>query len=164
MKMYFCVSLLLLSVSLVSPAKAQLKRGDAAPDFSARTLDDEPIKLSDFKGKTLLIEMGTTWCPSCNEQARQIGEIRERLKEIEVIYLTVFLADSAKSVRSHLKIGGLEHPDQVMLDSGEARRNYGVFTIPRVLLIDKSFKVVFDKMVMSKDELLQQIDQHQARQ
>lgn len=155
----FLLPLLLLLIT-ATPATALLKAGDPAPDFSARTLDDKPIKLSNLKGKALLVEMGTTWCPACNEQAHQIDGMRDFLRSKEITYVSVFLADSADSIRDHLKEEGLKSPDQILIDSGEARRNYGIFSIPRLVLIDKDFNVVFDAMVLSAKEIQKRIEEH----
>lgn len=155
-RLLLAVTALFLAGSL-SPALAQLQAGDTAPDFSARTLEDKSVKLSDLKGQTLLIEMGTTWCPSCNEQAHQIDGLRAFLKEQKVTYVSVFLADSADSIRHHLQEEKLAAPDHILIDSGEARRVYGIFSIPRLVLINKDFRVVFDAMVLDAAEIKQRI-------
>lgn len=158
MKIRYCFLLVALLLCSAAPALALLKTGDAAPDFSGRTLDGLPTKLSDFKGKALLVEMGTTWCPSCGELAQQIDERREELKAQEITYIAVFLADSADSIRAHLADNDLEPADMTIIDSGEARRNYSIFSIPRLLLIDENFEIVFDEMSMSGKELTRRIN------
>lgn len=156
--------LLILVLLLISvcPAQAFFKPGDAAPDFEATTLNGQGIQFSDLKGKTLLVEMGATWCPACNQQAHQIDALRDYLRQSRVTYVAVYLADSVDSVQSHLQDENLAPADQILIDSGEARTNYSVFTIPRVLLIDRNFKIVFDDMVISKEELQQRIEHHLA--
>jgi peroxiredoxin len=158
MKIRFFASALILLLGCATPALALLKTGEQAPDFSARTLEDKTLKLSDFKGKPLLIEMGTTWCPSCTDQAKQINRMRDYLKKKGVSYISVYLADSAESIGTHIKDYKLEPADITMIDSGEARRNYNVFSIPRLLLIDKNFEIVFDEMFVTGKELKRRIN------
>jgi len=143
----------LLALLCSSPVFARLQPGDPAPDFSASTLDDKSVKLSDLKGQVLLVEMGTTWCPSCKELAHQIDSIRAFLKEQKVSYTAVFLSDPADSILSHIKEEKLSMPDQVLIDGGEARSAYGIFSIPRLLLIDRDFNIVFDETVLNADEI-----------
>lgn len=143
-------------------AFALFKTGDEAPDFSGRTLDDQTIKLSDLKGKTLLIEMGATWCPSCNELAHQIDDLRDYLKEQGITFVAVYLADSAEGVRAHIHDENLKPADSIMVDDGEARRNYNVYNIPRLLLVDKNFKILFDGMTLDSTQIKQQIENHRA--
>jgi thiol-disulfide isomerase/thioredoxin len=154
----FVLLLTALIFCISAPAYALFKAGDKAPDFSSRTLDDQEIKLSDLKGKTLLIEMGTTWCPSCNELAHQINELRDFLKENEVTFISIYLADSPESIKEHNKDEKLKPADVTLIDDGDARRNYSVFSIPRLLLIDKDFKIVFDEMVLSGSQIKQRIE------
>lgn len=152
MKIRFICTLVLL-VFCVVPAFAQLQAGDPAPDFSARTLQGDMLRLSSLKGQPLLVELGTTWCPGCIELAQQIETIRPFLREQGVSTVTVYLADAADSIRSFLADEKLAAPDQILIDNGEARRAYGVFGIPRLILIDREFKVVFDAMMMDADDI-----------
>jgi len=150
------VTLLCISTS----ALALFKAGDRAPDFSGLTLDEQSIKLSDLKGKMLLVEMGATWCPSCNELAHQIDGLRDYLKQKEISFVSVYLADSAEDIRTHTKDEALRPADLVMIDSGEARSNYNIFSIPRLLLIDENFEIVFDEMPLNRKQIRQRIEKH----
>jgi len=53
-------------VKLQVPAEAYtLRRPVAAPDFELRTLEDKRVRLSDFRGKVVLMNFWTTWCTAC---------------------------------------------------------------------------------------------------
>jgi peroxiredoxin len=157
--MRICFIWLLLGlVFCTTSAFAALKSGDTAPDFTARSLDGKTIQLRDFKGRRLLIEMGTTWCPTCKKLAHQLDGIRAMLREKDVVYLSVFLADSADSVRTYFENEKLEWPDQVLVDQDSARSAYGVFTIPRLILVDTDFKIVFDEVDGGLAQLKEQLN------
>ena len=155
----FIICLLTLVLTLPTSAFALFSNGDDAPDFTAQSLKGETVRLSDHRGNPILLEMGTTWCPSCKEQAHQIDKIRDFLKGKGVTYISVFLADPVASIEGYLKDEKLAPPDQVLIDDGEARSNYLVLSIPRIILIDSQFRIIFDDMVLNADQLKTRIKQ-----
>ncbi len=162
MKIRLILILVVTLLGISTSALALFKAGDKAPDFNGRTLDEQSIKLSDLKGKMLLVEMGATWCPSCNELAHQIDGLRDYLKKKEISFVSVYLADSAEDIRARTKDESLKPADIVMIDSGEARRSYNVFSIPRLLLIDENFEIVFDEMPLNSKRIRQRIEKHRS--
>lgn len=49
----------------IPPAADTLKVGQPAPNFTIRSLDGETIRLSDLKGKVVVINLWATWCAPC---------------------------------------------------------------------------------------------------
>ncbi|HWU88837.1 MAG TPA: redoxin family protein [Kofleriaceae bacterium] len=60
-----------------------------APDFTARDRNGKPVKLSDFRGKVVLLNFWASWCGTCKSEKPGLGEMSEALsgRDFEVIAL-----------------------------------------------------------------------------
>ena len=63
---------------LVLSMYGQLRTGDAAPPFEARTFDGQTLRLEDFQGRFILLEFWASWCPPCAEQVPHLKRVYER--------------------------------------------------------------------------------------
>ncbi len=143
-------ALLLLFVLLLLPAWAgAVEVGKPAPDFTLTTLDGQKVSLADFKGKVVLLKLATTWCPSCGELTRDLVSLGEYFKAKDVALIEVFLQDSPEMVENHLKGARFPMTHKVMLDDDmQVYRAYGIFGVPRFLVLDRELKVRYDNGTM----------------
>ena len=146
----------LLFLLLLMPASA-LETGSTAPDFELPNLNGEKIKLSDFRGQVIVLKLATTWCPTCKQQRESIKEAEPFLKENDVAVVEVFLQDSADMIRKHMAGAELALPNAVLLDNGSAARAYHVYVIPRVVVIDREFKIQRDGSLITAHDLTRRI-------
>ncbi|MCB0311525.1 MAG: redoxin domain-containing protein, partial [Bdellovibrionales bacterium] len=58
-------SLLALSAFLYVPQLAALEVGDKTPDFVLPSSSGKTLRLSDYRGKIVLLDFWATWCSSC---------------------------------------------------------------------------------------------------
>ena len=112
---------------------SSLKIGDAAPDFELTSLEGETMRLSQFKGQSVLLTMGASWCPDCRVEAPLLQKLHQDHPE-----LVILLIDSKESpdvVQSFADEFSITHP--ILLDQGGSVSNlYQVFAIPTELFID----------------------------
>ncbi len=107
--------------------------GRNAADFMLKSLDGEVRRLSDYRGKVLVVDFWATWCSPCRRELPVIDKLRSEFAD-QVAFVGVDDEDAHK-IRSFLQSNhyGLE----VLVDSKrEVERRYGVRAIPTLLVID----------------------------
>jgi len=63
--------------------------GKPLPDFQVRTVDGKKRRLSDFRGKVLLVDVWASWCAPCKVELPMLDDIAKRLKKSGVEILAV---------------------------------------------------------------------------
>lgn len=126
-----------------SPEQATLvKDGMMAPDFTVQMFDGKTVKLSDLKGKVVLLNFWATWCPPCRaELARVEKEIIEKFKGKPFVFLPISRGEKRDAVAAFREKMGYSFPMGLDTDSSIYNK-YAVTYIPRNFLIDKRGKVV----------------------
>ncbi|MDN4094600.1 MULTISPECIES: TlpA disulfide reductase family protein [Bacillales] len=125
-----------------------IEKGNMAPDFTLKSLDDQEFKLSQFKGKKVIINLWATWCPPCRAEMPDMQKFFEENKEDGLIILGVNLTQSEKSrdnVSTFLNEFGITFP--VVLDEdNKVADTYQVVSIPTSYIID-SQGIIQEKII-----------------
>ena len=111
---------------------------DAAPDFTVYDAEGNEVRLSDYRGKSVVVNFWATWCPPCRAELPYFdAAFAERGKD--VAFLMIDLTDGSRetqeTVRAFLDETGYAFPVcyDTQLDAAAA---YGVNSIPLTVLID----------------------------
>lgn len=130
-------------------AVAQLKVGAMAPDFTARDLAGGNVKLSDFRGKVVILDFWATWCGPCMASMPHTQEVSAKYKDQGVVVFGNCTSDTRAKFEAWVKAHQAEYPDIVWThDPAEkkpervSRNLYGVSGIPTQFIIDRDGKVV----------------------
>ena len=149
--------LLLIFLLTGFPALA-VEPGTLSPDFSLKTLQGESVSLSAYKGQPIILKLATTWCPTCKQQSQELEAIGDYLKQHNIVVVEVFLQDSDEMIRDYLKTEHLPNTHVALLDDGSALKAFSVYLIPRVIFIDRDFKVRRDGSLIPGQELVKEWD------
>jgi peroxiredoxin len=86
------------------------KVGTAAQDFTATTVEGEKVSLSSFKGKTVWLTFGASWCAACKAEAPDIQAAYEKFKAQGVVVLSVSISEDSATVKDYGDRIGLTYP------------------------------------------------------
>lgn len=117
-------------------AEVGIEIDDIAPDFSLMTLDGETVKLSDYRGKKVMVNFWATWCPPCRAEMPDLQKLYDDT-DIEVLAVNLTATESTiEGVEEFVKDEfGLTFP--VALDEeGEVEQMYEIVAYPTSFLID----------------------------
>jgi peroxiredoxin len=121
------------------PTMGALRYGqeETAPDFVLKDLQNRKFKLSDHKGKPVLLIFGATWCPYCRDAIPQLKDIFARYGKKGLVAVNIDIQESRDKVSRFADKYKL--PYRVLLDeNAEVAQNYGVQGVPTLVLIDKN--------------------------
>lgn len=124
--------------------KEGLAPGEMAPDFELKTLEGETAKLSDYRGKKVILNFWTTWCPPCRAEMPHMQDYYEKqAKEdnVEILAVNLTTADHGmEKVTSFVSEYGLAFP--ILLDAeGDMGAVYQAVTIPTSYILDTEGRV-----------------------
>lgn len=110
-----------------------LKVGAKAPDFELKTLAGDTVKLSDLKGKKVMLNFWATWCPPCKAEMPAMEEFHKEAGD-EVVILAVNI-DPHLDVKAFVDENGITFP--IPLDAEDkVNETYQVLSIPTTYFID----------------------------
>lgn len=144
MKIYknlFFTFVILLPLLIVSNLFSQEK----APDFELENIKGGKLKLSDYKGKVVILDFWDTWCPPCRKEIPDFIELYKKYKENVIIIGAAFAQKGKKAVKDFYKEYNMNYP-VVIATQGTARDFGGIRGIPTTFVIDKEGKI-FKKYV-----------------
>ncbi|MBI2647049.1 DUF3179 domain-containing protein [Candidatus Woesearchaeota archaeon] len=129
--------------------------GKTAPDFELETLDEKKAKLSDYRGKRVILNFWASWCTPCREEMPEFQKIYENNPDIVV--LGVNLQENKEAIESFTNKLGIKFP--ILLDpNAQVKNMYNIFTQPVTYFIDKEGKITDKKFgALTVEEINQKI-------
>lgn len=119
-----------------------------APEFELKDQYGQVHKLSDYKGKTILLNFWATWCPPCRAELPDIQKIYEEYStEGEEALIVLGVAGpgmgeekSQEEIAAFLEENGYTYP-VLMDETWELFQEYGIYAFPTTFMIDREGNV-----------------------
>ena len=113
-----------------------------APDFELKDTEGKTVKLSDYKGKIVILNFWATWCPPCRTEIPDLIKASEELsKSDDAVIVAVNLTngyngETAERAKKFVKDNKMTM--KVLLDEkDEAAMKYGIASIPTTFIINR---------------------------
>ncbi|VAX28203.1 Thiol:disulfide oxidoreductase related to ResA [hydrothermal vent metagenome] len=109
--------------------------GGPAPEFQLDQLGGSPIKMSDYRGKVVLLNFWATWCGPCKKEMPEMQAAYDELKDQGFVILALNFGEKAKKAEKLVKEMGLTFP--ILLDRKvEVAERHRVVSLPVTFFVD----------------------------
>jgi thiol-disulfide isomerase/thioredoxin len=121
-----------------------LKPRPPAPDFTLKDLDGKTQRLSDYKGKVVLVNFWATWCPPCRREMPSMERLYRKLKNEPFMVLA---PDQYENFDLVFTFTGQLDPAPtfpIMLDpESRSAKAWGVKGLPSSFIVDKQGRIAY---------------------
>lgn len=128
--------------SILDKTTTNLLSDKKAADFKLKTLDGKEIKLSDYRGKVVIIDFWATWCPPCRKGIPDLISLQtEFKKDLVVIGISLDQQNTLKDLKPFIENYKINYP--VVLGDEKVVKDYGgISAIPTSFIIDQKGNIV----------------------
>lgn len=132
------------TMSVADSDEEGVQVGDVAPDFEITTLEGGTVKLSDYRGKPVMLNFWATWCPPCRAEMPAMQQFYE---EHDVTVLAVNLTDTETNPTNAADfVNAYDLTFPILMDKeAEVSTLYRIKPIPASFLIDANGRIHQDR-------------------
>lgn len=114
--------------------------GNTAIDFAASDLSGKNVKLSDLKGKIVLVNFWAVWCGPCQMEIPELVDLYTTYHDKGFVVLGVSDSSDLAEIKRFVQEHKMDYP--VVVDPGSISEEYNVVGFPTSFLIDRSGAIV----------------------
>jgi len=145
----FLFPLFLVTLTLVTavfwPTRAENKSKPVpAPEWQLADLNGKTVKLSDYRGKVVVLNFWATWCVPCRAEIGGFIELQKKFAEKGVVFIGLSEDDDAKLVVPFVKTKGINYP--VLMATKPVISAYEAQGLPTTYLIDRDGNVIAHRL------------------
>ncbi len=116
---------------------------DKVIDFTLKDIHGKEVKLQDYRGKIVLLNIWATWCGPCRYEIPDLIRVRNKYKDKGFEIIGIVVSSPEKNVIKMVNDFGIEYP--VVWGTREALAQFGTISaIPRTFLLNEKGQIVED--------------------
>lgn len=138
------------------PARINLSPGNSAPEFSFTDIDGKQRRLSDFRGKIVLLDFWGLWCAPCVAEAPNLAAAYKKLKEKGFEIVSLEQGDTVEDLRKFISKTEMNWTHLQLND--QLSQLYRIDRYPTYFLLDKEGKIISNTL-RPNEELYKKIEQ-----
>jgi cytochrome c biogenesis protein CcmG/thiol:disulfide interchange protein DsbE len=115
-------------------------KGVEAPDFELKALDGKTVKLSDLRGKAVLLNFWATWCGPCKVEMPWLVDLQKKYGEQGLQIVGIAMEDDPAPVEEFTKNIGVNYT--ILMGKNAVGDAYSVLGLPTTYYIDRSGKIL----------------------
>lgn len=116
--------------------------GSVAPDFTLRSSTGKSLKLSEYRGRVVMINFWATWCSPCRQELPHLERLYGQYRKAGFMLLGVSIDDHPKAAQAMARQLGVRFP--VLFDSAkQVSKRYDVDAMPSTLIVDRDGRVQY---------------------
>ena len=125
----------------ISSKQSELKQStdlsnEVAPDFKVQGLDGKLYRLSDFRGKPIVLNFWASWCDPCRAEMPLLNDTYKKQMRNDLVVLALNLSENVQTVKGFAKEYKLAFP--ILLDNDSAIADqYGIDPIPTSFFVNR---------------------------
>lgn len=114
----------------------------AAPDFTLHTVDGTPLRLSDLRGKVVLLNFWATWCPPCKAEMPDLNALHQKYgAEHDFTVVGINMEERAADVSAFARARQITFPLLLDPEGAVSAGRYAIRSLPTSLIIDREGRI-----------------------
>lgn len=154
--MLLSLSLLILCMPLLQgcgESDNSVVEKQPAPDFTLKLFDGGTFRLSDYRGRPVIINFFASWCIPCKAEAPHLERVYREYAGQEVMVVGIALQDTQTKARAFVKEHRLTFPTGLDTE-GTIKESYRVFGLPMTIFVDRTGLIGYTHAGMATEDLL----------
>ncbi len=133
---------------------------EPAPNFSLKDYSGNTVALSDFQGKSIIVNSWAVWCPFCVKELGDFAKLQQEFGD-KITIIPIDRAESLELTKSYTDDLGVTDTLIFLLDPKDSfYRSIGGFSMPETIFVDGEGNILFHKRgPMTFDEMKSKVQQ-----